>query len=89
VLNQPASLKDKGVWARQRELQHAVLLYLTMNGPTSWDKLNRHFDKGATGEIAQALNHLTRWKRITVVGNIVKVPASGTARLSAGLPRST
>jgi hypothetical protein len=42
-------------WARRRELQHAVLLYLLEGDPTKWDVLYDHFDQNRTGEIGPAL----------------------------------
>jgi hypothetical protein len=82
-----SSIKDNGAWVRQRKLQHAVLLYLTVHGPTNWNELHLHFNMGATGEIEKALNHLTQWMHVTVEDNLVNVFPSGTARLSAGCQR--
>jgi hypothetical protein len=87
MLNQTPGSKDEGAWARQRELQHAVLLYLTVHGPTNWDQLHLHFNTGTTGEIGTALYHLAQWLHITVEDNLVNVSPSGTARLSAGCQR--
>lgn len=59
--NQTSSLKNEGEWARQRELQHAVLLYLTVHGPTNWDQLHLHLNKDATGEVGTALHHMDQF----------------------------
>ena len=70
---------------RERTLQHAVLRYLTKNGPTRWDDLFRHFAHAqyAPGKIAPALRHLAQWMHISIEGgDILKVTALGTARLS-------
>jgi hypothetical protein len=89
VSKQTSGSQDEGEWARQRKLQHEALLYLKEHGPTNWDTLCSLFDKKKTGEIEPALRHLARWQHITVEGDIVKITASGTARLNAGLPRPT
>jgi hypothetical protein len=75
-------------WERERTLQHAVLRYLTKNGPTRWDDLFLHFTQYAPGKIAPALRHLAQWMHISVEdGDIVKISALGTTRLSTGSPR--
>jgi hypothetical protein len=77
-----ARRRQDRAWVRQRELQHAVLLYLTVHGPTNWDELHLHFNKGATGEIGTALYHLAQWGHVVIEDNLVKVSPSGTARLN-------
>jgi hypothetical protein len=73
---------------RERALQHAVLRYLTKNGPTRWDDLFMHFPQYPPGKIAPALRHLAQWTHISVErGDILKISASGAAQLGAGSPR--
>jgi hypothetical protein len=73
---------------RERALQHAVLRYLTKNGPTRWDDLFIHFAQYPPGKIAPALRHLAQWTHISVEGgDILKISASGAAQLSAGSSR--
>ena len=90
TVNQISDFEYEREWERERTLQHLVLRYLTKNGPTRWDDLFRHFAHAqyAPGKIAPALRHLAQWMHITLEGgDILKVSALGTARLS-GLPRA-
>ena len=84
---QTSVTEDKGDWGKMRELQHVVLLYLSANGATQWDKLYSHFDQGETGKIGPALRYLAQWGHIVVDdGDIVKISVLGVARLNSGPP---
>ena len=88
TVKQISNFEYEREWERERTLQHAVLRYLTEHGPARWDDLFVHFAQYAPGKIAPALRHLAQWMHISVEdGDIVKISALGTARLSAGLPR--
>ena len=88
IVTQISHFEYEREWERERVLQHEVLRYLTKKGPTRWDDLFLHFAQYAPGKIAPALRHLAQWMHISLEGgDIVKVTASGTARLSAGYQR--
>ena len=88
TVHQTSDLEYGQEWESERTLQHAVLRYLSRNGPTRWDELFIHLTQYAPGKIAPALRHLAQWMHITVEGgDILKISAFGAARLS-GLPRA-
>ena len=88
TVHQTSDLEYAQEWENERTLQHAVLCYLSRNGPTRWDELFIHFAQYAPGKIAPALRHLAQWMHITVEGgDTLKISALGAARLS-GLPRA-
>ena len=88
TVHQTSDLEYEREWESERTLQHAVLRYLSRNGPTQWDDLFRHFAQYAPGKIAPALRHLAQWMHITVEGgDTLKISALSAARLS-GLPRA-
>ena len=89
TVNQISDFEYEREWEGERTLQHEVLRYLTKNGPTHWDDLFLHFAQYAPGKIAPALRHLAQWMHITLEeDDTLKISALGTARLSAGSPRT-
>jgi hypothetical protein len=69
-------------WSQRRELELAVLLYLSVNGPAKWCALYLHFEQEKTSDIAGALCDLAVMKYIaTTDDNVTAITQRGAEHL--------
>ena len=82
---QVAGTEYEKEWKRFLELQQEVLRHLVDIGPTQWEAFYDHFDQDESGEVAQTLRYLVRWKHVTVEPDgTVTITSSGRSKIKTG-----
>jgi hypothetical protein len=69
-------------WSQSKNLQNAVLRYLSVNGPKPWGEIYALFEQQESGaSISEALRRLVARKAIAIIGGLTTITALGIEQL--------